>query len=122
MYIDASPSACALRGNVPVNELQDLDGSFRSMVTCYVRKGCAVYRRKWDQFGSAAQVRDTILCAEPQHGWAERLKPPTSADVERIMQESWAAATASKEGTAASPPAKTLRSRADSPNSVTAAF
>lgn len=130
VFLDASPSSCAGRCGLPEAELLELDRDFRSLASRLTIKGSAVYRRNWDALGSVNQVRDTILCAEPQRGWSKTLAP---IDVAQVMQECWEEAeTSSQEqqkgvdalplnGTVSSPCPKS-RVRQDSPSSITAAF
>lgn len=83
VFLDASPSSCAGRCGLPEAELLELDRDFRSLASRLTIKGSAVYRRNWDALGSVNQVRDTILCAEPQRGWSKTLAP---IDVAQVMQ------------------------------------
>ena len=86
VFLDASPSSCADRCGLPEADLLELDRDFRAMASNYTLKGSAVYRRKWDVFGSVNQVRDTILCAEPQRGWSKTLAPILDADAAQVMK------------------------------------
>jgi hypothetical protein len=94
VHLDVSAEACLARSNTPELSLEEIveirshvDAAVRSMV----ERGCEVYRRRWDAFGSVNSVRDLILCASPTAG-TERLRAtPSAAAVERLLSDAWAA-------------------------------
>lgn len=95
IHLETTAEACLARGapcteGLSLDDMAALHESVRSLVGSMADKGCEVFRRKWDGFGKAAAIRDTILCAEPPPPRLNRARPSEAA-VDRILRDAWAA-------------------------------
>ena len=100
IHLDTTPAAClarcATREGLALEDIAEVDASVRAMAAAASDKGSSeVFVRKWDNFGKATAVRDTILCASPPAGGKRRLsrggKQPSPSAVERLLRDAWAA-------------------------------